>query len=419
MKLFELGYGSFKVAARTGLPRSTVRYWNRIAHTPWRLRLPDYTSWRPSAGAEAAYCYLFGLYLGDGCLAHHGNSSRLILYLDESYRRIIEGAVQAIHDVFPGIPVCENQRPGCIAVAASHPAWPHAFPQDGPGRKHDRPIELTDWQRDLCSKNPRSLIRGLIHSDGSRVINRFSTPLPSGRIGHYAYVRYFFPTTRPTSGGSSATTASCSGSAGRSRASRTSRSHVATRLRSSTSSSGQRPDADERTRTSTGVSPPGPKPGASPNSATSAGARPTMAHRSPPTFARGRSRVYACADGGCNCPTRVRALAAEPREGRGEDDEGADRLRAPRQRRPPDHRHARRLGAPPGRERRRDVAALGPALHRLRLPRHALEPRHPAGGGGAGGDPGDLRRDRRARLVRPRQGRARLARAARGSARAC
>lgn len=192
MKLFELGYGSFKVAARTGLPRSTVRYWNRIAHTPWRLRLPDYTSWRPSAGAEAAYCYLFGLYLGDGCLAHHGNSSRLILYLDESYRRIIEGAVQAIHDVFPGIPVCENQRPGCIAVAASHPAWPHAFPQDGPGRKHDRPIELTDWQRDLCSKNPRSLIRGLIHSDGSRVINRFSTPLPSGRIGHYAYVRYFF-----------------------------------------------------------------------------------------------------------------------------------------------------------------------------------------------------------------------------------
>jgi len=27
------------------------------------------------------------------------------------------------------------------------------------------------------------LIRGLIHSDGSRVINRFSTRLPSGRVG--------------------------------------------------------------------------------------------------------------------------------------------------------------------------------------------------------------------------------------------
>jgi hypothetical protein len=36
------------------------------------------------------------------------------------------------------------------------------------------------------------LIRGLIHSDGCRTINRFRTRLPSGRIADYAYVRYFF-----------------------------------------------------------------------------------------------------------------------------------------------------------------------------------------------------------------------------------
>ena len=36
------------------------------------------------------------------------------------------------------------------------------------------------------------MIRGLIHSDGCRVINRFSTKLPSGRVAEYSYVRYFF-----------------------------------------------------------------------------------------------------------------------------------------------------------------------------------------------------------------------------------
>jgi hypothetical protein len=36
------------------------------------------------------------------------------------------------------------------------------------------------------------LIRGLIHSDGCRGVNRFSTKLPSGRVAAYRYTRYFF-----------------------------------------------------------------------------------------------------------------------------------------------------------------------------------------------------------------------------------
>ena len=35
-------------------------------------------------------------------------------------------------------------------------------------------------------------MRGLIHSDGCRTINRFKTTLPSGRVAEYAYARYFF-----------------------------------------------------------------------------------------------------------------------------------------------------------------------------------------------------------------------------------
>jgi len=39
---------------------------------------------------------------------------------------------------------------------------------------------------------PEPFLRGLIHSDGCRVINRFRTRLPSGRVAEYAYPRYFF-----------------------------------------------------------------------------------------------------------------------------------------------------------------------------------------------------------------------------------
>ena len=51
---------------------------------------------------------------------------------------------------------------------------------------------LNDWQQALTAAHPGALVRGLIHSDGCRVINRFSTVLPSGRTREYSYVRYFF-----------------------------------------------------------------------------------------------------------------------------------------------------------------------------------------------------------------------------------
>ena len=77
-------------------------------------------------------------------------------------------------------------------VSVTHAAVGRAFPQHGPGKKHLRLIELTDWQLALTHAHPVALIRGLIHSDGCRSLNRFRTMLPSGREAEYEYVRYFF-----------------------------------------------------------------------------------------------------------------------------------------------------------------------------------------------------------------------------------
>jgi hypothetical protein len=57
-------------------------------------------------------------------------------------------------------------------------------PQHGPGRKHQRSIELVDWQQELLRHHPRPLLRGLIHSDGCRFIN-------TGR-GGWTCPRYVF-----------------------------------------------------------------------------------------------------------------------------------------------------------------------------------------------------------------------------------
>ena len=95
---------------------------------------------------------------------------------------------------FPAAPVrAFARKDGSVtAVRVIDPSVPHAFPQHGAGQKHLRPIELTLWQLDITHAYPKELLRGLIHSDGCRTLNRFKTKLPSGRVAPYAYPRYFF-----------------------------------------------------------------------------------------------------------------------------------------------------------------------------------------------------------------------------------
>jgi hypothetical protein len=83
-------------------------------------------------------------------------------------------------------------RGGAVIVEAGWKCWPELFPQHGSGPKHTRAIALAPWQRALVDAYPAEFVRGLIHSDGCRVINRFTIDLPSSGPREYAYPRYFF-----------------------------------------------------------------------------------------------------------------------------------------------------------------------------------------------------------------------------------
>jgi hypothetical protein len=194
MSLMEAGHGDSEIARMTGIPRPTISAWRHGRGTGYHLRLSAANpSWRPSRPRE--YCYLLGLYLGDGCInASPRGFASIIITLDAAYPGIVEQAVAAFGACFPETPAHSFPRSegSVAAVQLNDPALPFAFPQHGAGPKHLRPIRLEFWQRELSERSPRELLRGLIHSDGCRTINRFKTKLPSGRVAAYQYPRYFF-----------------------------------------------------------------------------------------------------------------------------------------------------------------------------------------------------------------------------------
>jgi hypothetical protein len=146
-------------------------------------------NWRPPD--PQAYAYLLGLYLGDGCLNPPG--SQLMISLDARYPGIVGEAEEAIRRTVPGVHLGRYlPKKNSIRILAATIVWREAFPQHGRGRKHTRRIELADWQRDITTAFSHELLRGLIHSDGCRTMNRFKTKLPSGRVAAYEYPRYFF-----------------------------------------------------------------------------------------------------------------------------------------------------------------------------------------------------------------------------------
>jgi hypothetical protein len=123
---------------------------------------------------EPAYSYLLGIYLGDGYISKEPRTYRLRIYQDRRYPELVNLARSSIARVLGGdlARVGLVRCVGLVAVSAHWSHWPCLFPQHGPGMKHQRPIVLAEWQIAIVEAYPRQLLRGLIHSDGCRVIFR-------------------------------------------------------------------------------------------------------------------------------------------------------------------------------------------------------------------------------------------------------
>ncbi|MFF5972675.1 transcriptional regulator [Streptomyces sp. NPDC012769] len=188
------------VSKQLNVSRHAIRTWRtRLEPKP---RISAQTApcprCRPVPGvpvATAEYAYLLGLYLGDGCIsAHPKGGHHLRIACADAWPGLIEMCRAAIKAVRPEGSVCVLQKQGCVMVTSYGRHWTCLFPQHGPGKKHERRIALEPWQQEIVDAHPWDFLRGLVHSDGARIVN-WTEKTIAGRTKRYEYPRYFFTNT--------------------------------------------------------------------------------------------------------------------------------------------------------------------------------------------------------------------------------
>jgi hypothetical protein len=172
LDLIEAGLTDTEIARRTGVPRRTVLDW-RTGRIPRADISPcGFAKHLPLPGPE--YAYLLGLYLGDGCLSatHRPGVWRLRIFADSRYPGIVEECAAAMQAIFPSQHANRLTRRAsrCTEISMYSKHWLCLFPQHGVGRKHHRAIELAAWQRRIVGRAREQFLRGLIHSDGCRIV---------------------------------------------------------------------------------------------------------------------------------------------------------------------------------------------------------------------------------------------------------
>jgi hypothetical protein len=197
MALIAQGQSFLDVSLTMGISQRALRDW---WDNPGKLSLsskrtcPRCSEVKTLVEPRRDYAYLLGLYLGDGCITRPRPSKdvwALRVMCADAWPGLVAECRQAMMAVRPGNSVCTIQKEGCVELASTSKHWPCLFPQHGPGRKHQRKIELEPWQEEIVSKHPGDFARGLFHSDGCRLINRVRRPVQGGdRFDEYP--RYLF-----------------------------------------------------------------------------------------------------------------------------------------------------------------------------------------------------------------------------------
>jgi hypothetical protein len=185
------------VSRETGISRYALRSWRTRIEPLERVSRPCLRCEGPPRPPEdpAAYAYLLGLYLGDGCINAHRKGVHIMrVVLDNAWPGVIDECEAALRAARPANSVFRVQKQGCVAVTSTSKHWPRLFPQHGPGMKHTRRIALESWQQAVVDDHPWRFVRGLIHSDGCRITN-WATRMVAGERKRYEYPRYFFTNT--------------------------------------------------------------------------------------------------------------------------------------------------------------------------------------------------------------------------------
>jgi hypothetical protein len=181
------------VAEITGIPLRTIRNWRTGKRRAALNKRPSNCPRCDDLQLDnVAYAYLLGLYLGDGGRTRQRKDVYVLsIACSDAWPGLIAAAKEALRSVKPSSAVFCARRKGMTEVKSTSKHWPCLFPQHGPGMKHTRKIELADWQQVIVDRYPGDFVRGMIHSDGCRGMNRVRRVLADGEHW-YEYPRYLF-----------------------------------------------------------------------------------------------------------------------------------------------------------------------------------------------------------------------------------
>ncbi len=186
LELWEKGHSQTHIEYHLDIPRSTIRDCIKKYGTLKNLEAnkADAAKSTPAPilerilnpqniSIQEAYAYALGIYLGDGYIVRNARIYYLRITLDTRYPQIIEYCKSCIQLLLPDnkVNILYSKRGNWCEVVSTYKFWPEIFPQHGAGYKHDRSIELADWQRHIINRYPVAFFKGLFHSDGSRFSN--------------------------------------------------------------------------------------------------------------------------------------------------------------------------------------------------------------------------------------------------------
>ncbi|MEL6406200.1 MAG: helix-turn-helix domain-containing protein [Chloroflexota bacterium] len=176
LRLWDAGESKLGISRKLGIPRGTVRYcidkFNSENGLGEYISRQKESSWQSQISINTfrqAYAYVLGMYLGDGYIATHPRTYRLRVFLDARYPLIIRELKKCIKILAPENKQQSYTRDGCVEIGVYSNHWVEMFPQHGKGAKHERYITLEKWQQDIIDEFPIAFLRGLIHSDGTRI----------------------------------------------------------------------------------------------------------------------------------------------------------------------------------------------------------------------------------------------------------
>jgi DNA-binding transcriptional regulator WhiA len=174
LELKKEGFNNSEISRQLDIPRRTIIDWvsGKIKlNESSKEKRKNFNPLDYLKDKKEAYSYILGLYLGDGYINKTEKSWRIRFFLDYKYDKLNDFATEELQKVFPNnkINILNHKNTkgnsSYITLYTCSVLIEKLFPQIGKGKKHERKIELTDWQKEIIDY--KFLLKGLFHSDGS------------------------------------------------------------------------------------------------------------------------------------------------------------------------------------------------------------------------------------------------------------